>query len=489
MTTSNIVDSIQETAQRAVVDARQRALALGLEFTKRCFEAATPDELFFLLTNDVRVLVEFDRSILIVHTGGDSRFVAATNQPTLVTKSKFHELLKDIAVPLRSLKKGVLISGRGGTSGLADEDVPVETKAALESYLALSGCSFLLCVPLRHNEMTVAHLILEFHQEEPPEHVAVLTVLNLAPLLASALQEKWLLFKRPDLLSMIDPQSSRGSRKAHWLRRARAIVVAIVIGLFFFFVVPFPFDVGGEAEVVARDRHIAFCRIDALMERINVTEGSTVTKGQVLASLDPRELDFKIRSAQAQYDILTREMVLLRDSAGEDPTKLAESNLVELKRKAIWEELDFHKWHLQFLEIKAPVAGIILTRDIERLVGKKFKAGESFCEIVAPSELTVDTYVPEDRIAYVTTGLPVTVFLAGNPRLGYQLTVQEINPLAEVTQRLGNVYRVRAPFPDAPPATMVGMKGVGKIHVRTSNLWSIASDRVLSRWQRWVLYF
>jgi multidrug resistance efflux pump len=489
MKIDNRAEGNRSAAQEIMVDARQRSLALGMEFTKRCFEVSTPDELFFLLTNDIRVLAEFDRSILIVHAGGESRFVAAANQPMLETKSKYHRLLNEISEPLRGLKRGVLLAGQTGTAGLADEDVSSQEKAALESYLRLSGCSFLLCVPLRHNEMTVAHLILEFLGDTPPDQISVVTVLNLAPLLAAAIEEKWLLSLKPGLLSLVDPLSSRRSRRTRLLRYAAFSLVGLVLMGFFLFVVPFSFDVGGEADVVARDRHVAFCQLDSLVERVNVAEGSKVTKGQVLAALDGRELDYKIRSAQAQYDILTREMILLRNSSGEDPAKLAESNLAELKRKAVWEELDFHRWHLQFLEIKAPVDGFVLTRDIERLVGKKLRAGEPFCEIVAPGELAVDTYVPEDRISYVTTGLPVTVHLAGNPRLGYDLTVQEINPMAEVTPRLGNVYRVRAPFPEAPVTTMVGMKGIGKIHVMTTNLWSIASDRIVSRWQRWTLWF
>jgi hypothetical protein len=63
-------------------------------------------------------------------------------------------------------------------------------------------------------------------------------------------------------------------------------------------------------------------------------------------------------------------MVLLKTSGGEDPSKLAESAVVELKRRAAWQELQFLKWQRQFLEVRSPVSGIILTRDIESLAGK-----------------------------------------------------------------------------------------------------------------------
>jgi hypothetical protein len=69
------------------------------------------------------------------------------------------------------------------------------------------------------------------------------------------------------------------------------------------------------------------------------------------------------------------------------------------------------------------------------------------------------------------------------------MKVREIAPMAEIVPRLGNVYRVRALFPEAPASTMVGMKGIGKIHVKDASLWFIVIDRMLSRWQRLSLYF
>ena len=133
--------------------------------------------------------------------------------------------------------------------------------------------------------------------------------------------------------------------------------------------------------------------------------------------------------------------------------------------------------------------GVILTKVIESLAGKKLKAGEPFCEIVAPGELWVDIHVPEDGVAYVKKEQNATVYLAGNPRKGYDLKVDEIAPITEVLPRRGNIYRVRAPFPNAPPNTMGGMTGIGKIHTMDATLWFIVSERILSRWQRWSLYF
>jgi hypothetical protein len=162
---------------------------------------------------------------------------------------------------------------------------------------------------------------------------------------------------------------------------------------------------------------------------------------------------------------------------------------VELKRDAAWQDLNYYKWQQQFLAIRAPVAGIVLTKDIESLAGKKLRDGEPFCEIAEPGELSVDVFVPQDRIAFVKKGQELTVFLDADPRKGYSLTVNEIAPMAEAVPRLGNVYRVRSPFTNAPKTTLVGMKGTGSIHAMNSSLWSVMSLRLLERWQQLSLSF
>ncbi len=108
-----------------------------------------------------------------------------------------------------------------------------------------------------------------------------------------------------------------------------ALCIAIVAALFG---LPMTETVGGDSEVLPRDKFVAFVRIDGLVERINVKEDSRVEKGQVLALLDQKDLDHEIKVAERKFEILTQELMLLRRESGQEPAKLAESKLVELKR-------------------------------------------------------------------------------------------------------------------------------------------------------------
>jgi multidrug resistance efflux pump len=492
-----IIES-QDSAQRQdepvrtaePIDPRQKALALGLEFSKRAVESESLEDLFFILTNDIRALVEFDRAFLVTHAGGKTVFSAASNQPTLEKKSKFHRTILQLGKSVKDLNRGLLLSAQSDSMNLPDEDIDASVLAELDSYLDVSECEYLFCVPLNHRGSPLGHLFLEFHERKPPNRVQILTVLNMAPFFAAALAEQWLVANRPGLVKEISPKGTTGRKALRFLFVTLPILLAVVglIGFAFLFV-PMEYYVGGESEVVPKERHIAFSKIDGIVEKVLVSEGQSVEKDQVLAILDKKELDYEIGSAQRQFDILTKEMVMLRRESGQTPAKLAESKLVELKRQSAWEQLQFLKWRARFLEIKAPVAGIVITKDVESLAGRKFKAGESFCEIAEPGELWVDVFVPEDKISFVADGQVIELYLNSNPREAYMLVVSETAPISEVVPRLGNVYRVSAPFKNAPGFVKVGMKGVGKIATGEANLWFIVSERLLIRWNQLSLYF
>jgi hypothetical protein len=482
-------DEIRALQAPAQMDPRQKSLALGLEFAKRSVKTRSIEDLYLLLTNDIRILGEFDRSFLIVHLGGKSILAAVGNQPVLEHTSRFSELVRDLAEPMKEIAQAVLVAGKDGVAGLTDEQLPGSAREALQAYLTFSKSSNLFCVPLINDDVPVAHLFLEFFDAGHPDNITIVTILNIAPFLASALVERWLKSKKPSLLALLDPRSSITTRYPLLKRRLQIASVVLIIVILVLFVVPFPFMVGGEADVVPTKKHVAYCKIEGLIDRVYTAEGSHVARDQVLATLDPKELDYKIKSAEKQFEILTNEMNILRAAANEDPSKLAESRLVELKRDAAWQDLNYYKWQQQFLAIRAPVAGIVLTKDIESLAGKKLRDGEPFCEIAEPGELSVDVFVPQDRIAFVKKGQELTVFLDADPRKGYSLTVNEIAPMAEAVPRLGNVYRVRSPFTNAPKTTLVGMKGTGSIHAMNSSLWSVMSLRLLERWQQLSLSF
>jgi hypothetical protein len=468
---------------------KQKALALGLELSKRALETESLDELFFLLTNDLRILVEFDRALVISHLGGKSALLAVNNQPALQKKFKFYKIVSELAGSLKSVDRGVWLSAGADGGDQSLEELSPDSRDKLKSYMERAGSSFIFCIPLKHNKAVLGHVLLEFYETKPPSRIEILTVLAISPILAAALLEKWILNEQPSIRALIPSDRRADARMARYRKFLPPFLAIGIVLCLVFFLVPVSYTVGGISEIGPRDRHMAFVKMDGVVERIDIKEGSNVEKDQVIAVLEKRELLHETKSVQRRFEILTKQMAQLRSESARDPSKLAESELVSLKRASAWEEIQYLKWKQNFLEIKTPVSGIVVSKDVDSLVGKKFKAGEPFCEIAVPGDLWITIYVPEDKISLVKTGQPAIVFLDSEPSNGYHLIVEEISSVAMVLPRIGNVYRVRAPFGQAPPYVKVGMKGIGKIDTMELSLFGILMRRLQTQLNRISIYF
>ncbi len=171
----------------SVADPR-RALAVGLELAKNAIRARTLEELQFILVNDTRALLPFDRSLLIVHLGGKSDLAAVNNQPKMDPKSDFVQHAKALAPALKEVQQGlVLFAANPKAEGLS-----TKTLEELESYLDYSRSNELIILPLTFEERVIAHILLEFQGDVSPGEVETFTLTTMLPFFSSALAEKWI---------------------------------------------------------------------------------------------------------------------------------------------------------------------------------------------------------------------------------------------------------------------------------------------------------
>jgi hypothetical protein len=468
----------------------EQNVALALEFASRCSNAGSYDETCFYLTNDLRVLAGFDRCFLITHFGSKSRLVSATNQPTLDGKSRLQEELGRLAENLIRIDRPIVTAANDNTTDTNNSGNDQAAAEALQAYIQISGANMICCVPLTFQGVGVAHLVMEYLEGNTPPKTALMAIVKIAPALGASLFGQWSIEKKPGLYGQLPVREHEGSfpraarRTKGLIIGALAILLAIVL-----FAIPVTRVVGGESVIAARERNFAFCKIGGLIKEVYVSRGEKVEEGQALAILDSRDLDHSIAKEKRHYQILSKEMELLKSRSFDDPSRLARSELLQLKRKNVEEELEYLLWQRDFMEIRSPCPGLVITKDVDTLAGKKLEPGAVFCEIAEAGNLEAEVYVPEERIMGVRKGQDLFIYLNNAPGKSYRIEVDEIAVRSQVRNRLGNVYEVSGDFPSEDNSVRVGMKGIGKIHVGRSNIWSILSSRLVARWNQISVYF
>jgi multidrug resistance efflux pump len=468
-------------------DPTRQALAIGLELAKNAARAATLEDLQFILVNDTRALVPFDRSMLIVHFDGDSKLTAVNNQPALEGKSDFVNRLNNLAPVLKVVTRGLVLF----PVELRIEGIPEHAAEALRGYVTYSKCSCLIVLPLSVQDNVVGHLLLEFFGDARPGQIETLTLMNMVPFFSSALAHKWLMENRKAaqrlFMSAISPQE--GLPASRRLQIKAAITVGLLILVLVSLWLPVTLRIGGRAEVAPDREYYAFVETDGTVKEVRTRTGAHVKKGDTVAVLDPQEIDYEIKDVERTLESLAAEIEILRNLGAEDSSKLSESQLTLIKRQRAKQKLAFLQWKKQFLDVNAPAGGVVLDEKLESFVGKKFSAGDSFCTVASPERLILEIFVKEADAIYVKPGQTGRVFFNFKPAEGYVVAVENVAPKFEATHREGNAFRVKAKFHGRPPDIKPGMLGIAHIDAGEGSLWFVLTRRLVMRFREVMVMF
>jgi multidrug resistance efflux pump len=479
--------SMPSGRENSVTPDPRRALAVGLELAKNAARASSIDELQFILVNDTRALLPFDRSLLVIHLGGKSDLAAVNNQSKLESKSDFVQHVKALSPALKEIKQGLMLLANSPKS----DALSAETQEALESYLQYSKCNDLIILPLVFEDSVIAHLLFEFQADVRPGEVETFTLTTMLPFFSSALMEKWIRsHDRPVSNAFAKAISPKTSIENTWSRNKKiAYIVAAVLCLLLLLCTPFTLTVGGRADVAPEFEYYAYVQMEGTVDRVLVKEGDSVKKDQVIAILEDKEIQYKIREQQRLLAEYKAEIDILRSQSAENQSKLADSQLVAIKAQRAQQELDFLKWQEQFLQIWSPVDGVVLTKKLESQLGKRFKAGEPFCKLSPSDTLLTEIFVREDDVSYVKEGQSGEVFFNVQPNVSHPIKVKSIAPISEPLERVGSVFRVRATFDKQPGHIRPGMAGTGHISTLPESLWFQLTRRLRNRLNEILIHF
>ncbi len=156
---------------------------------------------------------------------------------------------------------------------------------------------------------------------------------------------------------------------------ARAAIAATLIGVAALALVPSTQRVVAPARVEGAVQQVIAAPVDGFVGAVQVRPGETVKAGQVLMSLDTRELALdrdKWAAEMAQLDKQYRE-ALSKDEAA--PIMIARAKLEQAQSQ--------HELAVQQLErstLRAPIDGVVLSGDFTQAIGMPLKRGQELLD-------------------------------------------------------------------------------------------------------------
>lgn len=214
-----------------------------------------------------------------------------------------------------------------------------------------------------------------------------------------------------------------------------------------------PADAGMQAaaryagEIRAREESVLAFQVGGQLVRRHVDAGAHVSRGQVLAEIEPGDLRLQQQSAQAQvaaaeaeyarartdrerYAVLVDQQLISRSQmdAQDAAYTAAQSQLRAARAQA-----DVAGNQAGYTQLRAPRDGVIASREAE--AGQVVAAGQAIFMLAGDDGREVAITLPESRIGEFAIGQPAQIELWNRPGVRVPGTIREIAAAADPQAR------------------------------------------------------
>lgn len=184
--------------------------------------------------------------------------------------------------------------------------------------------------------------------------------------------------------------------------------------------------------VRAKVRATVEAKVSGRIQRMPVTLGQAVKAGELLATLDVREIQARLTQAQAMLEQANADLKRFSQLLGQQAVTQQEHDAAQARQRVAQASAQEARTMLSYATITAPVAGVI-TRKLAD-VGDLAAPGKPLLEIEDPRDLRLEVGVPEALIERIKQGATLPVRLAGIER-ELAGTVSEVAPSADPNSR------------------------------------------------------
>jgi RND family efflux transporter MFP subunit len=240
---------------------------------------------------------------------------------------------------------------------------------------------------------------------------------------------------------------------------AKLITALALLAVLFLAVAEGDYRVSAKAAVEGAVQLAAVAPFEGYVAEAQVRAGDMVKEGQVLATLDDKDLQLEAvrwESDREQARQKYRDSLVKHDrtAAGILSAQLgqAEAQLALVQEK------------LARTRITAPFDGIVVSGDLSQMLGSPVEQGRVLFEIAPLDAYRVILQVDDRDILQVEPGQAGRLALSGMAGSTLDFTVTKVTPVSTAEEGR-NFFRVEARLAAGHPPLRPGMEGVGKIMI------------------------
>ena len=338
-----------------------------------------------------------------------------------------------------------------------------------------------LTVPLHVQERLVGALTFERGLGEEFDEATVEMADAVASVVGPMLEEKRL-NDRNVLVKVGESLSTQLRRLVgpHYFGRKLATALGALLIVFFSFATG-DFRVTSDAVLEGLVQRSVVAPFEGYLATQNVRAGETVTEGQLLATLDDRDLSLE----RLRWSTTHRRHLAEYDRALAERER-AEANIIRAQIDQAAAQIELLDEQLTRTRVVAPFNGIIISGDLSQSVGATVERGQEFFKITPLDAYRVILEVDDGDIEHIQVGQTGTLRIASIPEDPLNFTVERITPISEQSDGR-NFFRVEARLHRITERIRPGMKGVAKTNIEERRLIRIWTEGLVD-WVRLMLW-
>ncbi|WP_151900536.1 efflux RND transporter periplasmic adaptor subunit [Sulfurimonas hydrogeniphila] len=220
-----------------------------------------------------------------------------------------------------------------------------------------------------------------------------------------------------------------------------------------------------SGSVISDNQKMITSRFMGFVTNVNTSEGEKVKKGQILYSIDSREIDSAKRQAelslqmyQNQYTNVKLNLERYKRLLKKDMVSKYEVENMELAAKNLQDMINIAKARLQevenqykYLHVKAPNDGVVVAKNIK--VGEMAMPGMPAIVLSDLSDLKISAEIAESNLNLIHHGKKVKVVI---PSVGVK-TIGTITAIIPNSNPMTHTFKIKVSFKTLNKSVYPGM--------------------------------
>jgi RND family efflux transporter MFP subunit len=473
-----LLSSMAETISNALKNASLMMAERKLEILKVLVQVSAEitstlrlDRLLQIIVNSPQTVLPYELCAIALDNRGKLQLKAISGMTRLPMGDPAVERVEQLVHWLSSQPDALNIIWHEGSENDEGADLAPEVLHHFEE----TGYRALYTLPLSDDQGRVGVLIFE---SSDPDFLGVAQIEMIKVLAgqATVALRNALLYREVPLINLLEPlMQKRHALLRTSARRRLAYAAGTAAAILFLALCPLPMRVAGDAAVEPQHLATVAAPLDGNVDKVYAHEGQKVAAGEVLGALNDWQWRANLAAAEAKYQqaLLEMEDDLAHGSARAGSDR---ANVNYLRS-----EVAQARARLESAQLRSPIAGIVVTPNLENLAGEHLDAGAPFAQVLDLNSAVVRIAVPERDAALLRTGQPAAIKLDSYPQRTWYDAVSVVSPQA-VAGDGERTFSVEVPVPNADAALHAGMSGKGKISIG----WRPAGYVLLRRAALWI---